>query len=98
LLHTIGSLATDVWQGLEALRAAGLPAFSVWMFDEAWALARSVWPHAERLLGGRCLLEPTVAAYHLDHGSATRVRRPAQQPAHTAVESASPPTPPEPRL
>lgn len=59
-------------QGLQSLRAAGIPPFFIWMFDEAWQLARSVWPHAECLLGGRCVLEPTVAAYHLDYTAAQR--------------------------
>ena len=70
--HFLPCINFKTVQGLRALRAAGIPPFYIWMYDEAWQLARSVWPHAEFLLGGRCVLEPTVAAYHLDPASAQR--------------------------
>ena len=53
--------------GLNGLREAGIPPFYIWMYDEAWEVMLSVWRHIESIMGGECLLEPTVAAYHLRH-------------------------------
>ena len=57
---------------MQALRKSGVPVFYIWMYDEAWSFVRKVWPYAEALLGGPCLLEPTVAAYHLNYEAAQR--------------------------
>jgi hypothetical protein len=53
--------------GLKGLREAGIPPFYIWMYDEAWEVMLSVWRRVESIMGGQCLLEPTVAAYHLRH-------------------------------
>jgi hypothetical protein len=60
----------SILAGMKALRRAGVPAFFIWMYNEPWEVMRTMWRRAEALLGSECVLEPTVAAYHLDHKSA----------------------------
>lgn len=60
-----------IMKGMVALRDAGLPTFCVWMYDEPWEVMRVMWRRAEAIMGGDCVLEPTVAAYHLNHKAAS---------------------------
>ena len=64
------ALSPQILQGMEALRKAGVPTYFIWVYDESWQLLWSMWRHAEHILGGECLLEPSFAAYHLDHATA----------------------------
>lgn len=63
-------LAGTVMKGMEALRRSGVPTFYIWMFDEPWRVMLRLWRHAERILEGPVVLEPTFAAYHLNYTAA----------------------------
>ena len=45
------ALCARILAGMRALRAAGVPTFFIWMFDEPWRVMLGVWDHAERILG-----------------------------------------------
>ena len=63
-------LAGSIMAGMRALRCAGVPTFYIWMFDAPWEVMMRMWRHAEQILQGPVVLEPTFAAYHLDYSAA----------------------------
>ena len=57
-----GELCGRIQQGMSRLRAAGLGAFHIWMFDQPWQLLLGAWPQAEALLGGAANLVPQASS------------------------------------
>jgi ectoine hydroxylase-related dioxygenase (phytanoyl-CoA dioxygenase family) len=52
-----------------------LPPVFVFMYDATWALVRGMWDFAEAMLGSEAVLEPSVAAFKLDHALSAAGRR-----------------------
>jgi hypothetical protein len=50
-----------------AIEARKLPPAFAFMFDHAWEVVLRLWPLAEALLGQGCVLEPSFAAFKLNH-------------------------------
>jgi len=53
-------------RGVDALVAASWPPACVFVADVAWRVIDRLFAHAEVLLGGECVLEPSVAAFKLE--------------------------------
>ena len=53
-------------RGVDALVAASWPPACVFVSDVAWRVIDRLFAHAEVLLGGECVLEPSVAAFKLE--------------------------------
>jgi hypothetical protein len=47
--------------------AAGWPPAFVFMYNEPWQVVKAMWPTAAALLGGEVVLEPSFAAFLLNH-------------------------------
>lgn len=58
---------TALRRGIEALVEAKWPPACIFVSDVAWRVIDSLFSHAESLLGGECVLEPSVAAFKLEH-------------------------------
>ena len=52
--------------GIEALVSAQWPPACIFVSDVAWRVIDMLFAHAEVLLGGECVLEPSVAAFKLE--------------------------------
>ena len=50
---------------MASLRSRGLPPTFAFMYAAAWELLLNAWPCAEAVVGEECVLEPSVAAFHL---------------------------------
>lgn len=57
---------TALRRGIEALVDAKWPPACVFVSDVAWQVIDALFAHAEALLGGECVLEPSVAAFKLE--------------------------------
>ena len=49
------------------LDGAGWPPIFAFMYDQPWQLVNGAWAYAEQILGGPCVLEPSLAAFHLNY-------------------------------
>ena len=50
---------------MDALRKRNLPPVFSFMFSESWEVVLAAWQVAEAILGEECVLEPSIAAFHL---------------------------------
>lgn len=57
---------TALRRGIDALVEAKWPPACVFVSDVAWRVIDALFAHAEVLLGGECVLEPSVAAFKLE--------------------------------
>ena len=74
-LRVRGSLPSEKASASKAivckLRDAGWPPVFCFLYDAPWDLVKASWGQAELLLGGPCVLEPSLAAFLLDHRRST---------------------------
>jgi len=68
-------LVPSLLEAVVALGQHGMPPALVFMYDAAWEFVLRLWPIVETLLGGRCMLEPSFAAFRLDHSKSSANRR-----------------------
>ena len=48
------------------LKKMGWPPVFIYVFDEAWEIYSRIWIQMENLLGGECVLEPSMFCYSLE--------------------------------
>jgi hypothetical protein len=68
------SLVAAVLALVVELTQQGLPPVFAYLYDATWALLLRLWPVAEAVLGGEAVLEPSFAAFRLDHRKTAAAR------------------------
>ncbi|QDZ19970.1 hypothetical protein HOP50_03g24880 [Chloropicon primus] len=52
---------------IKALQDHNWPPVFSFVYDEPWGLVKQCWSSVEKILEGPCVLEPSIAAFHLNH-------------------------------